>query len=280
MIILDPKQALEVFCKNTSFQENTKKNWSYDLNNFFEFTDKDNIEDITTDDIKEWLVLLDDIGYQPTTINKIITMLKIFFRYFHEEEETLPEDCTEEIKRVKVIKKLPRTIDHNTLNRLREVSSNNIRNHAIIETLYCTGVRASELINIKIPDIRWDTKKIWISKGKGLKERFVYFNSICKEILKEYLETRTDNCSYLFMSARKQALSYSGLYHVTEEYSKLIGIHVTPIMFRRLFATTLINKGVPIELIAKLLGHEKMETTKIYLELAEAFLCAEYDQYL
>lgn len=111
MIILDPQQALKVFRKNTSFQENTIKNWFYDLNNFFEFANKVNIEDITTDDIIEWLALLDDIGYQPTTINKIISMLKTFFRYFHEIEEILPENCAEEIECVNVIKKLPPMMD-------------------------------------------------------------------------------------------------------------------------------------------------------------------------
>lgn len=131
---------------------------------------------------------------------------------------------------------------------------------------------------MKISDIHWDTREIWVT-GKGLKERFVYFTSMCETILKKYLETRTDNCPYLFMSARGQALSYSGVFHITEKFSKLVGEHVTPIMFRRLFATTLINKEVPIEIVSKLLGHKKVETTLEYLRVAEAALRAEYNKY-
>jgi transglutaminase-like putative cysteine protease len=139
----------------------------------------------------------------------------------------------------------PVYLDKTALARLMELSKNNLRERLMIEMLFCTGVRISELLNIKLGDIKWDARQIWIRKGKGNKERYVLFTTECRERIKEYLKKRKLENDYLFASRRGGHLSRVWAEMVFRKYSKLLdlGYDVTPHTMRHTFGAYLAMGG-------------------------------------
>ena len=144
------------------------------------------------------------------------------------------------------------------------------RDRALVEFMYSTGCRVSELTNAKLSDIDWETKSVHLF-GKGKKHRMSFMNARCEVTLKEYLETRTDDVAYLFVSTRKYAgkpkpLTKSAIERVVKILSNRAGMNkkVTPHVLRHTTATTAVQNGMPIEDISKLLGHASVATTMIY----------------
>jgi len=144
----------------------------------------------------------------------------------------------------------------------------NPKKRAIIETLYSTGVRLSELINIKLQDINWEARLILI-KGKGEKERIVLFNAECEERLKYYLSTRHDTIPYLIISDTGNRMYARLLQKYFEKYTKKLGFKVSPHTLRHTFAAHLAQKGMPLACIQELLGHADIRDTRIYAKLYE-----------
>lgn len=140
----------------------------------------------------------------------------------------------------------------------------------MIEFMYSTGCRVSELTNVTLSDIDWETKNVHLF-GKGKKHRTSFMNARCEVALKEYLDTRKDNIPYLFVSSRNYAgkpkkLTKGAIERVVKLLSNQAGIgkKVTPHILRHTTATTAVQNGMPIEDISKLLGHANVATTMIY----------------
>lgn len=178
-------------------------------------------------------------------------------------------------------KKVRESFSPEELDKIRESCKNNIRNLVIVNFLYSTGCRVSELCSINISDLNFE-KKYVIILGKGSKERKVYLTDELCDILKKYLETRDDDNPALFISQkRKQRLSDDGIrsiLHSLEAESGVKNIH--PHRFRRTLATDLLNKGMPIQDVAKLLGHSKIETTQAYYYHTDDKVEAEFRKYI
>ena len=141
-----------------------------------------------------------------------------------------------------------------------------LREKAMVEFLYSTGVRVSELAALNKEDISWEDNEV-IVLGKGNKERYVYLNASSTIYLREYLESRIDNEDALFVSKRVpfQRLKKAGIEDVCRKIGKNSGVeNVHPHRFRRTVATELLNMGMPIEQVQDVLGHTKIETTRIY----------------
>lgn len=162
---------------------------------------------------------------------------------------------------------------------LQEYTKNDPRDRAIIETLYATGVRVSELLHIKLEDIKWDTRQILIRKGKGSKARPVLFSHGCAERLKRYIETRKYNGDYLFSNKRGQPISRQLVQRKFREYSETLGFKVSPHTLRHTFAATLAEKGMDFLYIQELLGHSNINSTRIYTRLMNHERKKQYDQY-
>ena len=143
-----------------------------------------------------------------------------------------------------------------------------IREHAIIEFLYSTGARVSELTIIKKSDINWCEKSVHLF-GKGRKHRVSFLNAKAEVALKKYLESRTDDCEYLFATVKKpyRNLGKDGVERIVRNIAKRasenVGKHITPHILRHTTATTALQSGMPIVDISKLLGHESIDTTMI-----------------
>ena len=223
------------------------------------------IRKITTEIMREYLV-----DYQKqrncskTTVDNIRRNISSFFSWLEEEDYILksPMRRIHKIKTKSVVKEV---ISDEEVEKLRDNCST-LRDLAIIDLLYSTGIRVGELVRLNIADIDFESREC-IVFGKGDKERRVYFDAKTKIHLKEYIDSREDNNSALFVSlnAPYNRLKISGVEIRLRQLGrrlKLKAIH--PHKFRRTMATRAIDKGMPIEQVQKILGHSQIDTTMQY----------------
>ena len=223
------------------------------------------IRKITTEIMREYLV-----DYQKqrncskATVDNIRRNISSFFSWLEEEDYILksPMRRIHKIKTKSVVKEV---ISDEEVEKLRDNCST-LRDLAIIDLLYSTGIRVGELVRLNIADIDFESREC-IVFGKGDKERRVYFDAKTKIHLKEYIDSREDNNSALFVSlnAPYNRLKISGVEIRLRQLGrrlKLKAIH--PHKFRRTMATRAIDKGMPIEQVQKILGHSQIDTTMQY----------------
>lgn len=234
---------------------------------FFGMVNK-SVQDITTNDIRGYLAHCKfSRKNSDNTINNRITMLRTLFTWLA-EEECIEKNPMLRIKENKVERKVKEVFTDEQVTMIRDIAfKQNIRDIAIIDFLYRTGVRISELVTLNRDDIDFVGRQC-IVFGKGRKERPVYFNGDVAVHLREYLDSRTDDCPALFVSLRKphKRLTVSGVQYMLRDLSKkdkrLNGVQVNPHKWRRQFVTELLEKDVPITLVADLVGHSSIGTTK------------------
>lgn len=224
--------------------------------------------------------------YKPKTVKRKIACLKAFFHYLEYIEVLSVNPFLKLDFRFREPKLLPRTIPANTIqNFLNTLYAQKeqalsiyqrnccIRDIAVIELLFATGMRISELCSIKPENIDFDNKTILIY-GKGSKERILQIgNPDVLEALNLYRETFQEeikNCGYFFVNRLQHRLSDQSVRYMINYYANLAGIeqHITPHMFRHSFATLLLEQNVDIRYIQKILGHSSINTTEIYTHVS------------
>jgi site-specific recombinase XerD len=218
-----------------------------------------------TEDIRDFLTQYrEEHQICKTTADNIRRVLSSFFKWL-EDENYIFKSPMRRIHKIKTTLSVKETYADEELERLRD-DCKELRNIAIIDVLNSTGMRVGELEKLDIDDVDFEEREC-IVLGKGDKERVVYFDARTKLHLKKYLSTRKDSNPALFVSIRRpyKRLQTSGV----ESMLKKAGItsnvgHVHPHKFRRTMATTAIDRGMPIEQVQKLLGHEKIDTTLQY----------------
>lgn len=170
-------------------------------------------------------------------------------------------------------KSIPHILDRKTLARLFELSNSSTLERMIIETLYVTGARIGELINIRVTDIEWDNRQIYIRNNKNGRKRIVFFTSECAVRLKKYLDERIIDSPYIFTNYLGRPISVSFVHNFLYEYSKALnlGFKMTTFTLRYTFAAHRAEKGMPLSFIQELLGLIDSNTTKLhYTPLTEA----------
>lgn len=223
------------------------------------------IRKITTEIMREYLV-----DYQKqrncskTTVDNIRRNISSFFSWLEEEDYILksPMRRIHKIKTKSVVKEV---ISDEEVEKLRDNCST-LRDLAIIDLLYSTGIRVGELVRLNIADIDFESREC-IVFGKGDKERRVYFDAKTKIHLKEYIDSRQDNNSALFVSlnAPYNRLKISGVEIRLRQLGRRLNLKaIHPHKFRRTMATRAIDKGMPIEQVQKILGHSQIDTTMQY----------------
>jgi len=259
--------------------ESTRKGYGHALREFFA-TCSVGYDEVKAKDIRGWMAKLDERHLKLGTIQTIIVAVKSFYRYCMEENLILKNPCVN-IRSPKRNDWLPVYLDKEAFTKLREISKNELRERAMIETLYATGVRISELLNIRLEDIEWGTRKIWIHKGKGNKERFVLYTGDCEAWMKEYLAKRKLESPYLFINRWGRPLNRNRVSVLFQKYSQTLNleIKITPHTLRHTFAAHLAEKGMPQSYIQELLGHVDINTTEIYSRLNVLARKKQYDQY-
>ncbi len=220
---------------------------------------------ITTEDLRTYL-----IEYQihkkssKTTIDNIRRILSSFFAWL-EDEDYIVKSPIRRIHKIKTAINIKETYSDEDLEKMRD-SCTQLRDLAIIDMLASTGMRIGEMVSLNRADINFEERECVVF-GKGSKERIVYFDARTKIHLTNYLHSRNDDNPALFVSLRNphSRLQISGIESKLKAIGKILGIsRVHPHKFRRTLATMAIDKGMPIEQLQRLLGHQKIDTTLQY----------------
>lgn len=223
------------------------------------------VESINTDDLR---IYLDEYqsrsGVSKVTIDNIRRILSSFFAWL-EDEDYIPKSPVRRIHKVKTCKTVKETYSDEALELMRD-NSECVRDLAIIDMLASTGMRVGELVKLNRSDVDFENREC-VVLGKGNKQRKVYFDARTKIHLLNYLKTRTDSEDALFVSLLKpyNRLLISGVEIRLRELGRKLELHkVHPHKFRRTLATMAIDKGMPIEQVQQLLGHQSIDTTLQY----------------
>lgn len=259
------------------FSAETNRSYKLSLSQFFSFF-KEDYTTVKPRDIRLWLASMVENELKPRTINTKLAALKSFYAYCL-EKEVIKKNPAQIVSSPKKEDRLPSYLTKRKLALLQEQARGKSRDRAIIDTLYATGVRISELLNVKLEDVKWETQQIWIREGKGNKERFVLFTYACEERLKTYLHSRKDSSEYLISNGRGEALSYVSVERMFKKLSTELGFKVTPHTLRHTFAAHLAEKGMKFHYIQELLGHSNINSTRIYTNLMNSEQKKLYDQY-
>ncbi len=272
-----------------NYQEDTTiKNYEIDLLQFAEFLKAHNLNylKLKKDDVRSYLKYLDSLNYKNSSISRHLSALRSFYAYLV-NQNIVKTNIFRNISSPKKEKKLPNFLQYGELLKMFDVTSKDdplsIRNYLIIETLYDTGLRVSELVNLKLKDINMAQKEI-IVLGKGNKERVVYFGDYEIESLNRYLkESRPfllndKKNEYLFLNHLGNKLTDRGVRLIIDNIIKEAALKhkISPHTLRHTFATHLLNEGADLKSVQELLGHASLSTTQIYTHVSNERLRSVY----
>ena len=265
--------------------ETTINSYILDIYKFLEYTKKD-YDKTSNKDIYNYLKSLSDNSYSIYSVVRKISSIKSFYNYLSEESIY---EINLNIERPRFYKKLPHVLTIDEVDKLLDIKLEtpfDYRNKAMLELMYATGLRVSELINLTHQNIDLD-KKIVRCYGKGNKERIVPIGETAIKYLKIYLDgyrdalTKKTLCDSLFLNNHGKTLSRQGFFKMLKQQAEVKEIkeNITPHMLRLSFATHLLNNGADLRSIQLMLGHENISTTGIYTNVSKERLKENYDLY-
>ena len=264
-----------------NYSLNTIISYINDLYYFHEFVKMD-FDKVKYDDIRDYLEYLNLKKEKSTSVSRKISSLKSFYKFLYKNDYMDKKDYPlVKVTYPKKEKKLPKFLYYNDLLEIINESSKDkdgVRDRLIIEMLYATGVRVSELVNIKLNDIDFNNKRIIVC-GKGNKERIVYYGDYAEEVLNKYLKTHVrKNNNYLFLNSKGEQITDGGIRYIIDNIMKKLSIktHVTPHVLRHTFATDMLNNGCDIKIVQELLGHSSLKATEIYTHVTNEHLKEVY----
>ena len=278
--------------KERNFSLHTIKAYKNDLIRFklFLIQDKSRIvfKEINRNDIRKFLADEYDNGYISKTVARRLATLKSFFKYLV-KVELIEDNISIHVHSPKVPKKLPNFVDKNLIDMLMESPPLDtiigIRDRAVLELFYSTGIRLSELVNINIGDF-YINKKLVRVIGKGNKERMIPYGKSAIKAIENYLNMR--NISFkpvfanlpLFVNRSDKRISKRTIQRRVNNYIKLVadGKRVGPHLLRHTFATHLLDNGADIRAVKDLLGHSSLSSTQIYTHVSIEKLKKDYTQ--
>lgn len=263
--------------KNTS--NNTELSYKRDLEKVKQFMASRGIaeaKDVSAKDLSDYVKYLEDNRFAAATVSRNIASLKAFY-HFMVEEGLVAEDISEKLKAPKIEKKLPSIMSPDEVVRLLEQPSGDspkeIRDKAMLELLYATGIRVTELITLKVSDVNMQMNFI-LCKDRN-KERIIPFGAAAKNALARYLdgtrEAMLENKSsdVLFANCSGQPMSRQGFWKLIKYYAKRADIKadITPHTLRHSFAAHLVENGADLRSVQEMLGHSDISTTQIYANM-------------
>lgn len=269
-----------------NYSKNTINSYENDLNKFEEYYKNKDLLKITSKDIEKYIQTLSDLA--PTTVSHNISSLKTFYSYFLKQGR-ISNNPTDGIKSPKLGIHLPTYLTIDEVNKLLDIEVTDAfssRNKAILELMYATGLRISEVISLEFKNVDYDECIIRVM-GKGSKERIVPVNDYAIKYLKEYIDNyrpelvKNEINNYIFLNNHGRMLTRQGIFKMIKNYAALKNIKKTigPHTLRHTFATHLLENGADLRVIQELLGHSDISTTQIYTHLTKEALHNEYKKY-
>lgn len=263
--------------KKTS--ENTTLSYRRDLLKWKDYADTQGIKsvrEVTKENLQEFVDHLQVQGFKAATISRNIAALKAFYHYLF-KEKLVEEDISDCIHAPKVEKKMPEIISMEEAVRLVEQPSaetpKELRDRAMLELLYATGIRVTELVNLKLSDVNLQMGLLTCKDGN--KKRLIPFGNKAKTALMKYLDKGREamlleyEAEELFVNCSGQAMSRQGFWKLIKSYAKRAGIEadITPHTLRHSFAAHLVENGADLRSVQEMMGHSDIATTQIYATL-------------
>lgn len=266
-----------------NYSNNTIIAYKNNIEKFIDYIDID-IKKVDYDTIRLYISYLYKKKYQAKSISRMISSLRSFFKYL-KINHIIKDNPMTLISNPKLEKKLPKYLTINEVESMLNAPDMSdkigIRDAFILELLYVSGIRVSELVNIKINDIETSERRIKIL-GKGSKERYVLYGSRCQELLSKYNKVRSEFLKYpndyLLLSLTGRKLNPREVRNIINRIKVKAGVDIpiSPHTFRHTFATHMLNEGADIRTVQELLGHENLSTTTIYTHLTNEKLRKTY----
>lgn len=256
--------------------KNTIKSYESDLKEFFAWCHnihKKLPRKLTSSSINIYLGYLFNKNIKSSSVNRKLSTLKAFYIFLYKQKLIL-KIPTEDIETPKIQKKLPSTLSENEVEKLLKAPKDKniieLRDKAMLEMLYATGMRISELVNLKEVNVDKNRQVVKVL-GKGSKERLIPFGDEALDSLQKYLHKRNSRNIYIFLNNRDNKLSRVGFWQRVKIYLKRVHLKsdITPHTLRHAFATHLLNRGADLRSVQLLLGHSDLSTTQIYTHIAK-----------
>ncbi|CAD5266823.1 MULTISPECIES: site-specific tyrosine recombinase XerD [unclassified Imperialibacter] len=277
-----------------SLAQNSIDAYLHDVRLFAQFMEINGLslspEEVKPKHIHDFLEHVNELGLAAHTQARIISGLKAYFRFLLNEGD-IQKDPMVLIESPKLGRKLPDTLDYNEIEQLLAAidlsTPEGMRNRTILETLYGSGLRVSELVGLKRENVFLDVDFLRVL-GKGSKERLVPLGSDSKKYLTMYMNEvrvhipiKPGNESFVFLNRRGSKLSRVMVFMVIKDLAAKIGLKkkISPHTFRHSFATHLIEGGADLRAVQEMLGHESITTTEIYTHLDRDYLRQVITQY-
>ena len=288
----DDIEEFETYLKlEKKLSNNTIQSYIFDLENYQKHLEKKkifNINSVTFEDIENYLKELKQENLNPRSIRRHISTIKEFHKYLVKTKK-IKKNVAINIEPIKIDKKLPTVIDQDDMNKILNIQLDNsfhYRDKAMLELMYGSGLRVSELVNLTIYNIDFQNKLILI-EGKGKKERIIPMSEYSYEALNKYLEVRPQlvkkgkNEEKLFLNNHGEGISRHGFNYILKNLLKDNNIekNITPHSLRHTFATDMLNNGADLKSIQELLGHSDLTTTRIYTHVINNKLKEDYLKY-
>ncbi|MGI2327203.1 tyrosine recombinase XerC [Planococcus sp. YIM B11945] len=272
-----------------NYSEHTVHHYEQDLMGFFHFLDKEGVEDLKEVEYihaRNYVTVLYDATLSRTTISRKISAIRSFFRYGN-REFGLSEAAFRSLYHPKKEERLPQFFYEEELDVLfKSVQGEDklsIRNMALLELLYATGMRVSECVSIRMHDL---DRRLQIVKvmGKGRKERYIPYGQFAHDALELYIEEarpklmKNQDHDSLFVNSRGEVLTDRGVRHILNECMKKASSNssIYPHMIRHTFATHLLNNGADMRTVQELLGHSHLSSTQVYTHVTKEHLRKTY----
>lgn len=261
---------------------NTAVSYERDLKKLYAYLNTQGIThvgQITATSLNSYVLFLEKEGKKPATISRNIASMKAFFQYLY-KKNILSQDLSEELHAPKIEKTVPEILSMEEVGRLLEEtrgeSPKELRDCAMLELLYATGIRVSELIGLKMEDI--NLKMEYIKCHDAHKERIVPFGTVAKEAVSQYLNRGRQELvkdlenPWLFTNCFGQPMSRQGFWKLIKGYGRKAGIRheITPHTLRHSFAAHLVHNGADLHAVQEMLGHSDISTTQIYTRMNQS----------
>jgi len=288
------KQAVKAFVEFLTVEkglaENTVISYSRDLKKFFSFIEKKKVNYLKTkeEDIINFIHQQSRFGLSSRSVARIISSIRAFYRFLI-LDNALKKSPVENISSPKTWLSLPKVLKisevENLLNQPNEKKVHGIRDKSMMELLYATGLRVSELIKLKLDAPNLEDGFL-ICKGKGGKERIIPMGGLAVVALKRYLNVSRPKLlkresEFLFLSQQGKPFTRQGFWKKLKKYAQKVGLEekASPHILRHSFATHLLEKGADLRSVQSMLGHSQITTTQIYTHVSRKRLRQVYDKY-
>jgi len=265
-----------------NYSTHTILNYRIDLENFLGYIDKTTVQDVDYQLLRKYLAHLRTFELKPRTLARKLSSLRSFYKYLFREGIIKNSPATL-LMSPKLDKPLPKFLTEIEMEHFVEAPDIKTvfgkRDRAILETLYSTGIRVSELVGLNIMDVDLIGNVAKVS-GKGKKERLVPIGNKAVTAIKDYLDHRAETPQALFLNKNGTRLTSRGVFNITDKYIKVASTtkEISPHVLRHSFATHLLNRGADLRSVQELLGHVNLSTTQIYTHVSTDKLKKVYDK--